>query len=239
MVEPVPLAKSNSGLPRMTPHILVVDDDTRLRDLLQKFLTENGYRVTTASEAKEAYRQISVFDFDLLVIDVMMPGQSGLEFTEKLRRESSVPILLLTAMGEPENRIDGFERGADDYLAKPFEPRELILRISAILRRIGESETPTEIRLGHAIVDLARGELIDQDRSILLSSSEAQLFRVFARSPGVTLSRTELSRQIGGTSERSIDVQVTRLRRRIEPDPKSPRFLQTVWGEGYVLWPDG
>ncbi len=222
----------------MTPHILVVDDDTRLRDLLQKFLSENGYRVTTASAADEAYRQICVFDFDLLVVDVMMPGQSGLEFTEKLRRESSVPILLLTAMGEPENRIDGFERGADDYLAKPFEPRELILRISAILRRVGESETPTEIRLGDALVNLARGELIEQDRSVLLTSSEAQLIRIFARSPGVTLSRTELSRQIGGTSERAIDVQVTRLRRRIEPDPKSPRFLQTVWGEGYVLWPD-
>ena len=222
----------------MTPHILVVDDDTRLRDLLQKFLSENGYRVTTASAADEAYRQISVFDFDLLVVDVMMPGQSGLEFTEKLRRESSVPILLLTAMGEPENRIDGFERGADDYLAKPFEPRELILRISAILRRVGESEIPTEIRLGDALVNLARGELIEQDRSVLLTSSEAQLIRIFARSPGVTLSRTELSRQIGGTSERAIDVQITRLRRRIEPDPKSPRFLQTVWGEGYVLWPD-
>ncbi len=223
----------------MTPHILVVDDDTRLRDLLKKFLSDNGYRVTTAATADEAYRRLGGFEFDLLVVDVMMPGQNGLEFTEMLRRESAVPVLLLTAMGEPENRIDGLERGADDYLAKPFEPRELLLRINAILRRVGESQTPDEIRLGPATFNLARGELTDDDRSVYLTSSEAQLLRIFARRPGVTLSRAELSRQIGSTSERSVDVQVTRLRRRIEPDPKTPRYLQTVWGEGYVLWPDG
>ena len=223
----------------MMPHILVIDDDTRLRDLLHKFLSENGYRVTTAAEADEAYRKLSVFEFDLLVVDVMMPGQNGLEFTERLRRESAVPILLLTAMGEAKNRIDGFEKGADDYLAKPFEPRELLLRISAILRRVGETEALAEICLGQATFDLARGELVDgQGRSIHLTSSEAQLLRIFARRPGVTLSRAELSRQIGGTSERSVDVQVTRLRRRIEADPKTPRYLQTVWGQGYVLWPD-
>ena len=222
----------------MVQHILVVDDDTRLRDLLQKFLSESGYRVTAAAEAEEAYRKIGVFDFDLLVLDVMMPGQSGLDFTQRLRRESTVPILLLTAMGEPENRIDGFERGADDYLAKPFEPRELLLRISAILRRVGETELPKEISLGPTIVDLARGMLSSEGKQLQLTSSEAQLLRIFARSPGVTLSRAELSRRTGGSSERSVDVQVTRLRRRIEPDPKSPRYLQTVWGEGYVLWPD-
>ena len=221
------------------PHILVIDDDTRLRDLLQQFLSDNGYRITTAATADEAHRKLSVFDFDLLVVDVMMPGQSGLDFTEKLRRNSSVPILLLTAMGEAENRIAGFEKGADDYLAKPFEPRELLLRISAILRRVGDRDTPADINLGQATFNIARGELADPAGSIRLTSSEAQLLRVFARSPGVTLSRAELSRQIGGTSERSIDVQVTRLRRRIEADPKVPRYLQTVWGEGYVLWPDG
>ena len=223
----------------MMPHILVIDDDTRLRDLLQQFLSDNGYRVTTAASADEAQRKLSVFDFDLLVVDVMMPGQSGLEFTEKLRRSSSVPVLLLTAMGEAENRIDGFEKGADDYLAKPFEPRELLLRISAILRRVGDSDAPADINLGLATFNIARGELADPAGSIRLTSSEAQLLRIFAKSPGVTLSRAELSRQIGGTSERSIDVQVTRLRRRIEVDPKAPRYLQTVWGEGYVLWPDG
>ena len=220
-------------------HILVIDDDTRLRDLLQKYLSDNGYRVTTAANAHEADRKLTVFDFDLLVVDVMMPGQSGLEFTEKLRRDSTVPILLLTAMGEAENRIDGFEKGADDYLAKPFEPRELLLRISAILRRVGESDVPSDISLGQATFNIARGELADPEGSIHLTSSETQLLRIFAKSPGVTLSRAELSRQIGGTSERSIDVQVTRLRRRIEADPKAPRYLQTVWGEGYVLWPDG
>ena len=222
----------------MTPHILVVDDDTRLRDLLKKFLRDNGYSVTTAAASDEAYRKLAGFEFDLLVVDVMMPGQNGLEFTETLRRESSVPILLLTAMGEAENRIEGFERGADDYLAKPFEPRELLLRISAILRRVGESSVPDEINLGRATFNLAKGELVEGSQSVYLTSSEAQLLRIFSRSPGVTLSRAELSRQIGSTSERSVDVQITRLRRRIEPDPKAPRYLQTVWGEGYVLWPD-
>ena len=222
-----------------TPHILVVDDDTRLRDLLRKYLRDNGFRVTTAATADEAYRKLSGLEFDLLVVDVMMPGQNGLDFTEKLRRESAVPILLLTAVDEPESRIDGFERGADDYLAKPFEPRELVLRIEAILRRVGASRTPDEINLGHATFDLARGILVEGDRPVYLTSSEAQLLRIFAASPGVTLSRAELSRRIGSASERSVDVQVTRLRRRIEPDPKTPRYLHTVWGEGYVLWPDG
>ena len=222
-----------------TPHILVVDDDTRLRDLLRKYLRDNGFRVTTAATADEAYRKLGGLEFDLLVVDVMMPGQNGLDFTTKLRRESAVPILLLTAMGEPENRIEGFERGADDYLAKPFEPRELVLRIEAILRRVGASRTPDEISLGRATFDLARGVLVEGDRPLYLTSSEAQLLRIFAASPGVTLSRAELSRRIGSASERSVDVQVTRLRRRIEPDPKTPRYLHTVWGEGYVLWPDG
>ena len=222
-----------------TPHILVVDDDTRLRDLLRKYLRDNGFRVTTAATADEAYRRLGGIEFDLLIVDVMMPGQNGLDFTAKLRRESAVPILLLTAMGEPESRIDGFERGADDYLAKPFEPRELVLRIEAILRRVGASRTPDEISLGSATFDLARGVLVEGDRPVYLTSSEAQLLRIFAASPGVTLSRAELSRRIGSASERSVDVQVTRLRRRIEPDPKTPRYLHTVWGEGYVLWPDG
>lgn len=222
-----------------TPHILVVDDDTRLRDLLRKYLRDNGFRVTTAATADEAYRKLGGLEFDLLVVDVMMPGQNGLDFTARLRRESAVPILLLTAMGEPESRIEGFERGADDYLAKPFEPRELVLRIEAILRRVGASRTPDEISLGRATFDLARGVLVEGDRPLYLTSSEAQLLRIFAASPGVTLSRAELSRRIGSASERSVDVQVTRLRRRIEPDPKTPRYLHTVWGEGYVLWPDG
>ena len=222
-----------------TPHILVVDDDTRLRDLLRKYLRDNGFRVTTAATADEAYRKLGGLEFDLLVVDVMMPGQNGLDFTAKLRRESAVPILLLTAMGEPESRIEGFERGADDYLAKPFEPRELVLRIEAILRRVGASRMPDEISLGRATFDLARGVLVEGDRPLYLTSSEAQLLRIFAASPGVTLSRAELSRRIGSASERSVDVQVTRLRRRIEPDPKTPRYLHTVWGEGYVLWPDG
>ncbi|MBM3509558.1 MAG: response regulator [Alphaproteobacteria bacterium] len=221
-----------------TPHILVVDDDTRLRTLLQKFLADSGYRVTAAASAHEARAKLEAIDFDLLVVDVMMPGESGLDFTATVRRASDVPILLLTAMGEPENRIDGFERGADDYLAKPFEPRELILRIAAILRRVDEAADITEVRFGEHVFDRNRGELRRDDAAVSLTTGEAQLLRVFAASPGATLSRAELARRMGGVGERTVDVQVTRLRRRIEPDPRNPRYLKTVWGEGYVLWSD-
>lgn len=221
-----------------TPHILVVDDDTRLRTLLQKFLADSGYRVTAAASAQEARAKLAAIDFDLLVVDVMMPGESGLDFTATVRATSDVPILLLTAMGEPENRIDGFERGADDYLAKPFEPRELILRIAAILRRVEEPEAVGAVRFGEHVFDRDRGELHRGSATVSLTTGEAQLLRVFAASPGATLSRTELARRMGGVGERTVDVQVTRLRRRIEPDPRNPRYLKTVWGEGYVLWSD-
>lgn len=222
------------------PHILVVDDDRRLCELLRKYLSGNGYLVSTARDAADARAKLESLSFDLLVIDVMMPGESGLNLTESLRRESRIPILILTAMGEVDDRIAGLERGADDYLPKPFEPKELLVRIGAVLRRAEvPAEIPADVRLGSSYFDINRGELRRDGRMVRLTSGEASLLRVFALNPGETLSRDRLSRESGlGGNRRNVDVQVTRLRRKIESDPKVPRYLQTVWGEGYVLRPD-
>ena len=218
-------------------HILVVDDDRRLRGLLRKYLSDNGYLVTTAKDAGDARARLESLAFDLLVVDVMMPGETGLELTESLRHTSPVPILLLTAMGEADDRIAGLEHGADDYLAKPFEPRELLLRIGNILRRVGPAaEAAHEVRFGEFAFDFERWELRRNGRPVRLTSGEAGLLNVFAINPGVTLSRERLSRESGvGGNVRTIDVQVARLRRKIESDPRAPRYLQTVWGAGYVL----
>jgi two-component system phosphate regulon response regulator OmpR len=224
-------------------HVLVVDDDRRLRELLQRYLSDNGFRVTTAADAEAARAKLDCFAFDLLVLDVMMPGEDGLALTAWLRRTSQVPILLLTARGEPDDRIAGLEHGADDYLAKPFEPRELLLRINSILRRstaqAAVQPAPTDVRFGDFRFDLRRLELANGDSPVRLTSAEAGLLRALAGPPGVVKSRDELSRECavaGGV--RTIDVQVTRLRRKIEPDPKFPRYLQTVRGRGYVLRAD-
>ena len=221
-------------------HIMVVDDDRRLRTLLRKFLSDNGFVVSTAKDAAEARATLTGLRVDLIVLDVMMPGESGLELTDWLRRETRIPVLLLTAMGAAEDRIAGLERGAADYLAKPFEPRELLLRIATILRRTETAAVePGDVTLGDCLFDIARGRLSRGTEAIRLTASEAGLMRVFARNPEVILSRARLVRDSGvGGNERTIDVQVTRLRRKIEPDPKDPRYLQTVWGEGYVLRPD-
>ena len=219
------------------PHILVVDDDSRLCGLLDRYLGENGFRVTTANDAAEARARMRGIEFDLLVLDVMMPGEDGLSLTQSLRASSQLPILLLTAMAEPEERIRGLERGADDYLTKPFEPRELVLRILSILRRVGPAED--SVRFGDCVYDAARRRLTRDDAVVPLTTIETTLLSVLARSPGATLSREELVRRCGidGT-DRTVDVQVTRLRRKIEPNPRAPRYLQTVRGEGYVLHPD-
>jgi two-component system phosphate regulon response regulator OmpR len=232
-----------------TPHILVVDDDTRLRGLLRKYLMDQGFRVTVAASARDARRQLVALDFDLIVLDRMMPGEDGLSLTRSLRAERDIPILMLTAMAEIGARIDGLEAGVDDYLPKPFEPRELLLRIRTILRR---TATPAQAQ---ADADAADGEKpvrlgafeFQADREILtgasgpvrLTSAEASLLRVLAKNAGQILSRDDLSRMcdING-AERTIDVQVTRLRRKIEPDPRLPRYLQTIRGRGYVLRPD-
>jgi two-component system phosphate regulon response regulator OmpR len=223
------------------PHLLVVDDDSRLRTLLRKFLQENGFRVTLAGDAEEARAKMEGLAFDLIVLDRMMPGESGVDFARRVRLADNVPILMLTAMGESEDRIAGLQSGVDDYLPKPFEPRELLLRVQSILRRSRTTEriqAPPSVRFGEFEFDLRKGELIRGRELIPLTSGEAALLRVFARAPGVTISRADLTRETGSAEGRAVDVQVTRLRRKIEADPKNPRYLQTVWGEGYVLWPD-
>lgn len=222
------------------PHILVIDDDDRLRELLRQFLSDNGFWVSTATDAIGAREALQGLTFDLLVLDRMMPGQSGLNFAADLRKTSSVPILMLTAMAEPEDRIDGLEGGVDDYLTKPFEPRELLLRINAILRRVpAPQKPPVEVKFGEVIYDQAKEMLCRDGDLIRLTDVEGALLKALAASPGAVLSRevlTELTGASGGV--RAIDVQVTRLRRKIEPDPKLPVYLQTVRGKGYVLRPD-
>jgi two-component system, OmpR family, phosphate regulon response regulator OmpR len=225
------------------PHLLVVDDDRRLRELLRDFLGRNGYRVNVAADAAEARRQVAGFAFDLMILDVMMPGESGLDLARSMRGSGNLPILLLTARGEAADRIAGLEAGADDYLPKPFEPRELLLRIGAILRRAQPTggaalaAATRPLRLGDCRFDAERGELWRGADAVRLTTGEAQLLTALARKAGNTVSRQELAGGEEGGA-RAVDVQVTRLRRKIEPDPKQPRYLQTVWGEGYVLRPD-
>ncbi len=222
------------------PHILVVDDDRRLRELLRKYLSNNGYRVTTAEDAAAARARLVGLSFDIIVLDVMMPGESGLELTESLRRTSDVPILLLTAMGETDDRIAGLEHGADDYLPKPFEPLELRLRIDNILRRAGPPAAPQPVvTFGPFSFTVDREELRRADEPVRLTSGEASLLKVFALNAGTTVTRERLGRESSlGHGSRTIDVQIARLRRKIEPDPSAPRYLQTVWGAGYVLRAD-
>jgi two-component system phosphate regulon response regulator OmpR len=222
-----------------TSHILVVDDDTRLRALLKRYLSDCGYRVSVAENAADARAKLAGLRFDLIVMDLMMPGESGLDLTQDLRRNSDVPILLLTALGEPTDRISGLESGADDYLAKPFEPRELVLRIEAILRRAqAAAPVPEACEFAGCNFDIEKGELRRNGELIHLTSGEGDLLRAFARSPGITIDRAELLDLSDAATLRAVDVQITRLRRKFEPDPKNPRHLQTVWGRGYVLWLD-
>ena len=222
------------------PHLLVVDDDERLRALLRRYLLENGFRVTVAADAAEARATLRSLDFDLLILDVMMPGENGFELTASLKAERRVPILLLTAMAEAEHRIRGLEEGADDYLSKPFEARELVLRIRNILARAGgEPQEPRELRLGACRFDPRRGELLRGEEPVHLTAAEAALLAALARRAGEPISREALAGQAQFSGNlRTVDVQVTRLRRKIERDPKFPRYLQTVRGTGYVLKPD-
>ncbi|MGF1455345.1 MAG: response regulator [Alphaproteobacteria bacterium] len=222
------------------PHILVVDDDTRIRTLLQRFLTGQGFRVSVASDAARARGLMTSLAFDLLVLDVMMPGEDGLSLTAHLRACSAVPVLLLTARGDAADRIAGLEQGADDYLAKPFEPRELVLRIEAIIRRTRVAEgTHPELQFGRCRYNPDRAELTRDNEVVRLTAAEAVLMDLFARHPGQTFSRTELCERTNAGMERSVDVQINRLRRKIEDDPRQPLHLQTVRGVGYVLLPEG
>ncbi|MDW4549015.1 response regulator transcription factor [Defluviimonas sp. D31] len=231
-------------------HLLIVDDDERIRGLLQKFLVRHGFYVSAARDAAHARRLLKGLDFDLIVMDVMMPGEDGVSLTRDLRERMTTPILLLTARGDTADRIAGLEAGADDYLAKPFEPKELLLRINAILRRAPastEPKAPKVLHLGDVRYDVDRGEMWRGDSLVRLTATEAALMRIFAARSGEPVSRTELVEDLGrgngkGESgqaqERAVDVQITRLRRKFEADPKQPRYLQTVRGAGYMLAPE-
>ena len=227
-------------------HLLVVDDDERIRGLLQKFLMRGGFLVSVARDAAQARRLLAGLEFDLIVLDVMMPGEDGIALTRDLRQHMTTPILLLTAKGETGNRIEGLEAGADDYLVKPFEPKELLLRINAILRRVPQVRAaeagPKVLHLGTVRYDVDRGELWNGAEIVRLTATEAALMRIFAAQAGIPVSRERLVGDLGRdesqAQERAVDVQITRLRRKIEADPKQPRYLQTVRGEGYMLAPD-
>lgn len=234
----------------LDPHLLIVDDDERIRKLLQKYLMRHGFLVSAARDAAHARRVLSGLDFDMIVLDVMMPGEDGVALTKSLRAERETPILLLTAKSESDDKIAGLAAGADDYLTKPFEPQELLLRINAILRRLPKEETgaslPKVLHLGTLRYDVEKSEMWQGDARIRLTSTEMQLMRIFSARPGEAISRGELVEELGRASqsaggqsqERAVDVQITRLRRKVEADPKQPRYLQTVRGAGYMLQPD-
>lgn len=223
-------------------HILVVDDDKRLRSLLQRFLRDSGFFVSGAKDAEEARLQLKQYKFDLLIVDVMMPNETGFEFLEKLRTENDIPVIMLTAMGETEDRITGLEKGADDYLPKPFEPQELVLRIKSILRRApAENNQEVErLNLGLCFYDMLKKELITKQGQIIhITPLEQSMLNVLGQKSGQIFTREKLAEILGaGQSPRSIDVQITRLRKKIEKDSKNPRYLQTVRGKGYMLLPE-
>ncbi|MBQ3034691.1 MAG: response regulator [Alphaproteobacteria bacterium] len=223
---------------QITPHILVVDDDTRLRRLLKKYLTENGFIVSQASGAQEAKELLKLFSFSILILDVMMPGQNGQELTKELRANGfETPILMLTAMGDIDNRIIGLEAGADDYLSKPFEPKELLLRINNILKRQIQHEVKKEVYFGDCVYDIKTKRLLKNDSPVLLTTAEQDLLNVLVSSLGDAISREDIALALKSDNLRAIDVQITRLRRKIETDIKKPICIQTVRGMGYILVP--
>ncbi len=239
MTMPAPVkAHRGRGPDDSAPHVLVVDDDSRIRDLLARYLQEHGYRVTTAVDAAAARATMRGLTFDLLILDVMMPQESGLDFARSLRRESQVPILMLTARAEPEQRIEGLETGVDDYLAKPFDPRELLLRVGNVLRRGANAPSSGEVRMGNFVFHIARGELKRDGETVRLTERERELLRYFAQRPGTPVARHELAKDGDNGGERAVDVQINRLRRKIENDPANPVYLQTVRGKGYILYPE-
>ncbi len=219
------------------PHILVVDDDTRLRGLLRKFLSDQGFRVSTAGSAEEARKQLESLSFDLLVLDVMMPGETGLELAKSIRESSDVPILMLTARAETSDRIAGLEAGVDDYLPKPFDPRELLLRINSVLRRAATPAVPAveNVRFGDFEFHLERGDLTKNGEPVRITDRECDMLRVLALRTGDTVPRQDLVAPGGDASDRAVDVQINRLRRKIEKDPADPVYLRTVRGAGYRL----
>jgi two-component system phosphate regulon response regulator OmpR len=217
-------------------HILIVDDDDRIRELVKQYLNENDYLVTTANSAEDAKEKVNIIKFDIIILDIMMPGQSGLDFTNENKKKINTPIILLTAKGEPSNRIEGLEIGADDYLAKPFEPKELVLRIKNILNKTKSKNQKRVVNFSNINIDLNKSLIIKNNREFKINNTEKIILEKMINSPGETFTREEIGKLINLDKERSIDVIITRLRKKIEVDPKNPKFLQTIRGTGYVLW---
>ena len=217
-------------------HVLIVDDDDRIRELVKQYLNENDYLVTTANSAEEAKEKINIVKFDIIILDIMMPGQSGLDFTNENKKKINTPIILLTAKGEASERIEGLETGADDYLAKPFEPKELILRIKNILDKTKGKKQRRVVNFSNINIDLNKLLIIKNNKEFKINNTEKIILEKMINSPGETFSREKIGKLINLEKERSIDVIITRLRKKIENDPKNPKFLQTVRGTGYVLW---
>ena len=217
-------------------HILIVDDDNRIRDLLKEFLNENKYIVSTSENAENAKIKLLQFKFDLIVLDVMMPGQNGYELTKEIKKKYNIPIILLTAKGEVENRIKGLELGADDYIGKPFEPKELLLRIKNIINKKNKIDLNIKYSVGNAKIDLNKMSIYLEEKYKKINLSEKKVLIEMLANPGTIYSRSEIGKISGISQERSIDVMITRLRQKIESNPKNPKYLQTIRGSGYVLW---
>ena len=219
-----------------TFHILMVDDDDRIRELVKQYLEENNFLVTTAVDALDAKKKLEIIKFDILILDIMMPGESGLSLTKKMKKNNQTPIILLTAKGETEDRIHGLELGADDYLVKPFEPKELLLRIKNILNKIQKPLLPDEIYIGSALINLKKLDIKKNKKTIKINPQEKKVLEKMLEFPGKVFSRDDIGKMINISKERTIDVMITRLRQKIESRPKNPKYLQTIRGSGYVLW---
>ncbi len=217
-------------------HILVVDDDDRIRELVKEYLEENNFLVTTAVDALDAKKKLEIIKFDILILDIMMPGESGLSLTKEIKKKNQTPIILLTAKGETGDRIHGLELGADDYLGKPFEPRELLLRIKNILNKIQKPLLPDEIYIGSALINLKKLDIKKNKKTIKINPQEKKVLEKMLEFPGEVFSRDDIGKMINISKERTIDVVITRLRQKIESRPKNPKYLQTIRGSGYVLW---
>ena len=217
-------------------HILVVDDDNRIRELVKEYLLENNFLVTTAKDSMDAEKKLKIIKFDLLILDIMMPGEDGLSLTKKIKKNDTVPVILLTAKGETQNRIEGLELGADDYLGKPFEPKELLLRIKNILNKIKKPILSDEIYIGNTLINLKKLHIKVNNKIKKINPQEKKILESMLESPGKIFSRHDIGKIINISKERTIDVMITRLRQKIESYPKSPKYLQTIRGSGYVLW---
>tara|TARA_B100000161_G_C33401191_1_gene346637 strand:+ start:32 stop:709 length:678 start_codon:yes stop_codon:yes gene_type:complete len=217
-------------------HILIVDDDDRIRSLLKEYLSENNYIVSTAEDSEEAKKKLNYLKFDIIILDVMMPGQNGYELTKEIRKKIKIPIILLTARGEVENRIKGLELGADDYIGKPFEPKELLLRIKNITKNNNKLRLSSKYNIGAAQIDLKKMNIVLNQKNKKINNSEKKVLQEMLSNPGKIFTREEIGKISGINQERSIDVMITRLRQKLENDPKNPKYLQTIRGEGYVLW---